>query len=208
MKRLGLAFLAACGVSFGLFFLMASLISGGHKAIEKSDSENFIEFLRVKNDENLQARDRKRPKKPPEPKEAPQRPKLQIAQDQTPQKPQMSMQAPQLADNLALGDGPYLGSAAAGGSSDSDVVPLVRIEPQYPRKAAMQGKQGFVVLSFDITETGAVENVNVLQSQPRRIFDSAAKRALRKWKYKPQVIDGKPTKRKNLKVQLDFKLQG
>ncbi len=209
MKRLGYSFLAGAVVTVGLFYLMASLISGGHKLPEKDGSENFIEFLRVKNNDNLQTRDRKRPKKPKDPEKPPQSPKLKIADNQKPTKPQMAMNAPKMSNPLALGDGPFLGQAGAGGASgSSDVVPLVRIEPQYPRKAAMQGKQGWVLLSFDITETGAVDNIKVLKSNPRRVFDSAARRALRKWKYKPQMVDGKPSRRSNLKVQLDFKLEG
>ncbi len=191
-------------ISFSLFYLMSQLISGGQSIKKSDDSENFIEFVRVKRDNNVQERKRQLPKKPPEPKKPPPPQKLAVAADQ-PSKPQMNMNLPKMSTSLK-GNGPYLGAAGSGGSG-SAVTPIVRIEPQYPRKAAMQGTQGWVLLSFDITETGAVDNVQVLKSQPRRVFDMAAKRALLKWKYKPQMEDGKPVVKRGETVQLDFKLE-
>jgi protein TonB len=40
------------------------------------------------------------------------------------------------------------------------------------------------------------------------VFDKEAKRALRKWKYKPKVVDGVAKRRPGLTVQLDFKMGG
>jgi protein TonB len=51
-----------------------------------------------------------------------------------------------------------------------------------------------------------VIDVDVIDADPKRIFDREAKRALRKWKYRPKIIDGKPQKQVGLQVQLDFKL--
>ena len=104
----------------------------------------------------------------------------------------------------------YVGGAVGAGSNpqgNSDVMPLVRIEPQYPIKAARSGKEGWVQLKFDVTATGEVDNVSIMQSKPGRIFNQAAKRALLKWKYRPMIVDGKPQMRKGLMVQLDFKIQ-
>jgi len=57
-------------------------------------------------------------------------------------------------------------------------------------------------------EIGGVEDVKVIEAQPKRIFDKEARRALRKWKYKPKVVDGKAMKQPGLTVQLDFKMDG
>ena len=89
---------------------------------------------------------------------------------------------------------------------DGDATPIVRIEPKYPAQAARDGKEGWVKLSFTINEVGGVEDVDVIEADPKRVFDREAKRALRKWKYKPKVEDGKPMKQFGMKVQLDFKL--
>ena len=91
---------------------------------------------------------------------------------------------------------------------DGDATPIVRIEPKFPTKAARDGIEGWVQLSFEINEVGGVENVQVINAQPKRIFDREARKALRKWKYKPKVVDGKAMRQTGLTVQLDFKLGG
>jgi protein TonB len=45
----------------------------------------------------------------------------------------------------------------------------------------------------------------VLDSQPKRIFDRAATRALKKWKYRPRVVDGTAVERVE-EIQLTFDL--
>lgn len=197
-------------VTMGLFLLMAHLVSQPAKLDNKFASESFIEFVRSIPQSQNQTRRRSLPKKPPTPKPAPKMPKMAVKASAQTNTPQIQTNIPMLNSPLALGDGPYLGGGTGGGGAqtgDSDVMPLVRIEPQYPRKAAMSGKEGWVQLKFDVTETGSVDNVEIVKSQPRRIFNQAAKRALLKWKYRPKVVDGKPQPRKGLLVQLDFKIR-
>jgi len=86
-------------------------------------------------------------------------------------------------------------------------TPLVRVEPRFPTEALRQGIAGWVVLNFSIDETGSVTDINVLAAEPRNIFDREAIRALRRWKYQPQLVEGKPIKQTNLQVQLDFQLE-
>ncbi len=85
--------------------------------------------------------------------------------------------------------------------SQSDVSPIIRIEPKYPIEAAKQGISGSVVLRFQIANDGSVTNVAVVQSTPESVFDKAAIQALEKWKYKPVANPAQEQL-----VQLDFKL--
>lgn len=91
---------------------------------------------------------------------------------------------------------------------NQEINPIVRIEPKYPVMAARDGLEGWVQLSFEINEVGGVENIQVINAEPQRIFDREAKRALNKWKYKPKVVNGVPQRQTGLTVQLDFKLGG
>ena len=63
-----------------------------------------------------------------------------------------------------------------------------------------------MILTINISRIGAVEDVVVIDSSPRRVFDKEAKRALLKWKYRPKIIDGKAVKQTKQTTRLDFKM--
>ncbi|WP_372872879.1 energy transducer TonB [Shewanella sp.] len=92
------------------------------------------------------------------------------------------------------------------GNNDFDAVPVVQIQPNYPISAAQNGKEGFVVVGFDIAPDGSTTNVRVLDSNPKRTFDAAARDAVKRWKYKPRMADGKAVGVSNQQIRLDFKL--
>lgn len=93
------------------------------------------------------------------------------------------------------------------GNGDGNPIPLFRIEPAYPRKAARNGKEGWVKLAFTITERGTVIDPEVLESRPRRLFNRSAVAAIRKWKFRPKVIDGTPVPTRATQV-IEFNLAG
>ena len=206
-KRLGVSLVGALVVVGGLFHFMWGHVLNSQNGPLKGVENFAIDFVRVKADDRLQTRSRKLPPKPKDDKKPPTPKKIAISEDlKSPTQPQMKMDMPKL-DLAFKGNGPSMGQGG-GGSSDGDALPLVRIEPVYPRRAAMEGKEGWVTLSFDITRTGAVTNVKVRDSKPKRIFNSAARRALLKWKYKPKMVEGKPVNQVGKYVRLDFKLEG
>lgn len=91
-----------------------------------------------------------------------------------------------------------------GSNMDKTATPVVRVEPRFPVEALRDGINGWVKLRFNIDESGSVTDVEVMQAEPRGVFDREATRALRRWKYQPQVIDGKAIRQTNLQVVLDF----
>ena len=91
-------------------------------------------------------------------------------------------------------------------STGGDARPIVRVEPKYPSIAAREGIEGWVKLSFSITASGTVNNIQVLDAEPKRTFNQAARRALAKWKYKPNIQAGKAQAQDGMMVMLDFKL--
>ncbi len=202
-----IAVVIGAAITLLLFYFMYSLITTS--ATKPRDSDNpTIDFSPVKLEAEAERKNRVRPKKPPPPKEPPPPPKMKVAQQTKPVNQMPSMDMPNL-DLAANGDGPALGAVGYGvdRNAEGDVIPLVRIPPQYPRKAAMAKIEGWVKVEFTITEEGTVTNPHVLESKPPRIFDREALRAILKWKFKPKIVDG--VRVPQIATQtIEFKLEG
>ena len=179
---------------------------------DRDDKERMdLSFLRTIRPSDLNERERQKPKKPPKVQKQPDVPKPKIAKVNKPNPSNMNMKAMPLDLSLDLGGGPAIGgigAAASTGTADTDLVPIVKVNPQYPREAAMRGLEGYVRLTVDIQKDGSVTNARIDDSNPRRVFDKAAVRAASKYRYKPPVIDGKPQVVKGHRIQIDFKIDG
>lgn len=92
------------------------------------------------------------------------------------------------------------------GRQDNSATPIVRVQPKYPMKAARDGIEGWVSLSFSIDTLGRVIDIAVVDAHPSRVFDNEAKKALKRWKYKPQIKDGKAITLQNQQIMLEFNL--
>ncbi len=193
-------------VSISLFLFMGGLIS--MDGVYKPDQKDvFIDFARLKFDSDTDFKQRAKPKKPPKPEEPKNMEKIKVAKMDQVSKPTMKMDIPKLSLSKVSSGGPFLGQAGAAASEDGDALPIIRIEPLMPRKAAMRGIEGWVVATFDVTPEGTVSNIKIVKSSHRNLYDKSAKRALRKWRYKPKVVAGKAVAQRNQKVNFNFKLQ-
>lgn len=191
-----------------LFLLMHALIAGTPYLSDRDRDRNQLDFVRVKQDEIEQIKERRKPPEPEKPKEPPPPPKLTQPRNDKPPPDMPDIQTPQINVSSSAGGGPYIGGWSPGQAApEGDVIPIVRIDPQYPRDAALEGTEGWVKLKFTIEADGSVSNVEVLESEPRRVFDRNAQRALYRWKFKPRVIDGKAVAREAT-TTIDFNLGG
>ncbi|WP_457676399.1 energy transducer TonB [Thiolapillus sp.] len=207
LLRLPIAIVLAALVSLALFFAMHFMISQGKGDINKNKDYSVVDFVRLKRESETRLKKRVIPKKPPLPKEPPPPPELNVAQEETVAMPNLQMDMPRLSTS-GISGGPFIGGVGRGvgaAQGDGELIPLVKIAPRYPRKAALAGKEGWVKVEFTVTELGTVTDVKVLDSKPRRLFDRAAKKAILKWKFKPRVVDGKPVPRRAVQV-IEFKL--
>ncbi|MEE4173237.1 MAG: energy transducer TonB [Xanthomonadales bacterium] len=188
--RTPMAAILAVGVTFGLFIFMYKLISSGDSVNQDLDTISGIRFGPVDIPDELQTRERKKPKPPPPPKEPPPPPKMQVQQQEVVQNmPQIDV--PNIDNPMVGGEGIYLGSfSQIDRTEEGDVIPIVRINPMYPRDAQIRGLEGWVKLEFTITEVGTVKNPKVLEADPPRVFNREALRAILKWKFKPRVVEG------------------
>ncbi|MEN8179747.1 MAG: energy transducer TonB [Pseudomonadota bacterium] len=206
MARLPIALICAVIVSLALFYAMHFMINQGKEGINKAEDYSVVDFIRLKREAQTQIKKRVIPKKPPLPKEPPPPPQLSVAEEQNVSMPQLKMEVPRIASS-GISGGPFMGIMGGGVTTEenAELIPLAMIAPMYPRKAALEGKEGWVKLEFTVTKLGTVKDVKVLGSKPRRVFDRAAMKAILKWKFKPRVIDGKAVERRATQV-IEFNL--
>ena len=91
-------------------------------------------------------------------------------------------------------------TAAAFVARGADLVPVSRVEPEFPREAAVaEVDSGKVRARMTIDASGEVSRVEILDSQPRRVFDRAVVRTLSQWKFAPGS-DGR-----TMEIDISFK---
>ena len=202
MGRLIASILVGAAVAFGLFVVMAKLIENSARPADEVPPAPVIDIVMQAPDEDVQTRTRVPPPPPPPPQQPPKMEPVE-PEDAEPDADGFSLDIPNVDTG---GVGVNIGGVGAM-QSDGDATPVVRIDPKYPPQAARDGKEGWVKLQFTINEDGSVGDIEVMDADPKRIFDREARRALAKWKYKPKIVDGKPVKQPNMFVQLDFKLE-
>lgn len=200
LRRAAVAVMAAAAVTFALYWLMAELVATGREALNEAPAGKLVDFVRVKQEQNLEL-DKPKPKKPPKPETPPPDVTPPRADNQTPQANTVDIGRMSVDADVAIDSG--FGLSA----SDGEYLPIVKVAPIYPRKAAARGIEGYVVLSFTVNETGAVVDPVVIESVPSGVFDRSAIRAALKFKYKPRVEDGKPVAVPNVEHLITFQLE-
>lgn len=85
------------------------------------------------------------------------------------------------------------------------VVPLERIPPKYPMRAASRHIEGWVKIEFTITTDGTVDNAVVVEAEPVEVFDEAALKAINQWKFKEKIVNGIAVEQRAVQT-LQFKL--
>ncbi|MCK0069122.1 energy transducer TonB [Kordiimonas laminariae] len=187
ITRVASSLVVASSVTFGLFFVMHSLVAGDGEVVLNEDKRaRFIDVVQDIEEQPPQRLERK-VEKPPEVEAPPPEIDTPVVDNSGPDKLNLSVGR---ANTAAAVD---LGGIDLGPSSDGDYLPLVRVQPQYPRRAQERGIEGFVIVELTVAADGTVppESIVVLQAEPKGYFERAAIKAAQKFKYKPKVINGK-----------------
>jgi len=194
-------------ISLALFWLMQTMISNNQQGFEKTENLQMTEFVRLKRETKLQTKDRKVPDEPP-PEKRPPPPKIQMQQVHVTQNnlPQIDMPALDIPLQTSQFSGSLMGGVQLGvGTISTNVIPLVRIPPRYPMRAANRGIEGWVKIEFTITEQGTVKDAVIVDAQPGKTFNRAALQAIKRWKFKAKIIGGEAFEQRAVQV-LQFKL--
>ena len=197
IARFGIGVTLGAVVTFVLFLLMQALIKSDKSPFTDAPTGRIVDFVRLEDDPDLLLKKRK-PEPPPPPDEPP------------PDMPKPDFDSNVDAQGVDIGMGNLnvnLNIQGSGGfSSDGEYLPIVKVSPVYPRRAQTRGIEGYVLLEFIVTKTGAVRDPVVIESQPSGIFDRAATNAALKFKYKPKVVNGEPVDVAGVRNLIRFEL--
>jgi protein TonB len=192
-------------VALLLFLLMHALVGGRDGFQRGADSGRVVDFVRVRPDEVVRTRERQVPREPPPPDKPPPPPKLETSAQQPVTRQVLDIETPDIA--IGLTGGPAVATSWQPGDvgGDAEVIPIVRIEPQFPREALMRSIEGWVRLRFTINPDGAVADPDVIAAEPPRIFNREAVRAILRWKFRPRIVDGQAVSREAEQI-IEFKI--
>jgi protein TonB len=175
---------------------MQAVIANDEANIEEGVKGRLLDMVRLQEDEQIEIKKRK-PKPPPPPDEPP------------PDMPKPTFESSDVSQGVDIGQVDIninLDVGGGGFSSDGEYLPIVKVAPIYPRRAQTRGIEGYVLLEFIVTKTGAVSNPMVIESKPPGIFDRSALNAALKFKYKPKVVNGEPIDVAGVRNRITFEL--
>ena len=196
--RYGFGVVLGLVTTFVLFMIMQSVIRSDRNPFTEGFQGKIVDIVRLDEDLEIEIKKRKPPKPPPPDEPPPDMPKPDFD----------SSDVSQGVDIGAVDVNVDLNVGGIGGfSSDGEYLPIVKVAPVYPRRAQTRGIEGYVLLEFIVTKTGAVANPVVIESKPAGIFDRSAINAALKFKYKPKVVDGEPIDVAGVRNRITFELQ-
>ena len=175
------------GVAVGIVMMLSLgwfmyfLVHNTDMRLSDSARTQLLDFVRMKRDETVERKERK-PERP-QPREMPDTPPTADATD---------ADSSALNVNLGFSDmNADMGIGGLGIGGDSEFLPIVKVAPQYPRRALLDGTTGQCVVRYTVTTIGTVKDIEVLRDRCTDVvFIRPSIEAAKRFKYKPRVIDG------------------
>jgi protein TonB len=187
-------------VTAALLLLMVALIEMGDLDLDKSKSIKMPNIF-MPEVELMANREVQKPEKP------------QVDEQPPPDIPQQDFDQIDADSNIGAINAPDsmtadldLSIGTGLSASDGEFLPIVKVAPQYPSRAASRGIEGYVILSYTVTKQGTVQNPVVVDANPENIFNKAAIKSALRYKYKPRVVDGEPQAVHGVKTRITFRL--
>ncbi|HSU68308.1 MAG TPA: energy transducer TonB, partial [Tepidisphaeraceae bacterium] len=89
--------------------------------------------------------------------------------------------------------------AAGIGTAQADVQVVSKTQPEFPKEAAQAGvDKGHVKARMTLDATGEVTRVEIVEANPRRLFDRTVMRTLAMWRYNPGEAN------RSVEVEVEF----
>ena len=183
-------------ITLGLILTMYGLIKMDEPELAAKKAFKLPDFSAPPENEDLQTIAPK-PDRPDDVQEQPDVPDVDVTPDRV-----------DIDSNLALGAVKVGINRNLKGfnSNDGEYLPIFRAPPIYPRRAQERGMCGWVDLMYTVTAAGGVRDPQVTASSSR-MFESAAKKAALKYKYKARQVGGKPVDVPGVEIRVRFEME-
>jgi len=180
------ALAGALVVSGILAWAMSSLISIDQHQLQDNSRIYRLDFVRIKPEEIIR-RKKPKPKKPPAPKVAPAEPPIPMLAAPEPSIHKITLTPAPVRTDITLSAGGF----ALDIGEQSEYLPVAKVAPVYPRRAAQRGIEGHCMVEYTVRADGSVSGVQVVEGEcTHSSFKKPSIEAAGKFKYKPRVIDG------------------
>ncbi len=184
-------------ITVALFVIMFTLIKSADHNLDESEATKIADFSIPDVDIDVNVAEAK-PDKPEDPEEPPP-----------------EMDTPVIADvqvdtalNVNFSPKVQLKINSSGMSaSDGEYLPIVKVAPIYPNRANSRGIEGYCIVEYTVTTTGATKDQVAVDCQPSGYFERASVKASKKFKYKPRIADGEPIEVAGVRNKFTFELQ-
>ncbi len=194
--RLIAAGVAGLAIAGFLTLFMHVLIEFSQQELIQTPRANMLDFVRVKREESSQ-RKKPRPQRPQN-QEAPPAPPTPQAAEQNLSDTALQVSMPTASADVSVDIGSGIGTG------DGEYLPIVKVAPAYPIKAAAMSIEGECVVEFTVTTTGATKDVTIVPDRCPKVFARASVAAAKKFKYKPRVVDGEAIEVPNVRNKFDY----
>lgn len=177
-------------------FLMMGLVVLFNVKVERQEKKVKDPMRYVKTAKPQPKVEKPKPKPKPKPKAQPKAPLPNLGA----MLGGLAMNIPEFASGDITGDGRnLLGDMAADtamteGTVDSKPRVISRGPLEYPAAAAKKRIKGYVIVNLLIGKDGSIELAKVIASSPAGVFDQAALRGVRSWRFAPAKYKGNPVK--------------
>lgn len=194
--RTVISIVLSVAVVLGLFLIMHSLIDADY--VDPGVEERQIADL-VQPDEEIEIQTTTpKPDKVEDPEEPP--PEMEMVELDVDMDMDVENIAPQTKVDIEIESGTMA-------SGDGEYLPIVKVAPIYPRRAASRGISGYCIVEYTVTTSGAIRDPKPVDCQPSGVFDSASVKAALKFKYKPRIIDGEAIEVPGVQNKFTYELE-
>ncbi len=134
---------------------------------------------------------------------------LRVLQQQLEQMDSLAELDPDLGGTLDLGSPEPEIAFATVIPSDADYLPLIAVAPMYPRRAADDKVEGWVLVEFTVTPQGQVDenSIAVVDADPPLVFDRASIRAATEFVFEPRMVSGQAVMVSGVQYLFRFRLE-